>query len=287
MAKKKVSKKAKTITPTSTILGASVITTKVKTKKRKTPKKSVGTCFILMPFKEPFGTYYNVIIEPAVQKAGLKAFRADSVFLPRPIMADIWDMIQGAKVVLAELTGKNPNVFYELGLGHAIGKPIVLISETIDDVPFDLQALRVITYDKDDPKWGDKLRNDIVSSLEATLSEPTKAVPTMFRKKVKSQAPAESEASIRLAALENRVNSLMHKEPRMGRFGTTSGLIFGFASEVETLYQRPHAFEDAVELARSGFERGIPLDAIYKLLKEQVASKIAEDIIKHVKRSLL
>ncbi len=59
--------------------------------------------------------------------------RGDSLFLPTPIMGDIWKMIQDAKVVLAELTSKNANVFYELGLAHAIGKPVVLISETMQD----------------------------------------------------------------------------------------------------------------------------------------------------------
>jgi len=47
-------------------------------------------------------------------------------------------------VLLADLTGKNPNVFYELGLAHALAKPVILIAETLDDIPFDLRALRVI-----------------------------------------------------------------------------------------------------------------------------------------------
>lgn len=211
VSKKKVAKKVKAVDVQAGKGGATrsaITTSKLKPKKAKTTKKPIGTCFVLMPFKEPFGTYYNVIIEPAVTKAQLHPQRGNSLFLPTPIMGDIWDMIQDASVLLAELTGKNANVFYELGLGHAIGKPIVLISEKMDDVPFDLQALRVILYNKDDPKWGDKLRNDIVIALKATLSEPIRGVPTMFRKKVKSQAPAESETSLRLSSLERRVASL-------------------------------------------------------------------------------
>jgi hypothetical protein len=84
------------------------------------------------------------------------------------------------------LTDKNANVFYELGLAHAIGKPVILISEKIDDVPFDLRNYRVITYDKNNPAWGDELHSKIIEFLKATVSEPIEAVPTMFRKIVKS-----------------------------------------------------------------------------------------------------
>lgn len=69
-------------------------------------------------------------------------------------MADIWKMIQEAKVLVAELTEKNANVFYELGLAHALGKPVVLIADNLGDVPFDLQSLRVIIYNKNDPASG-------------------------------------------------------------------------------------------------------------------------------------
>src|SRR5207302_8589290 len=116
-------------------------------------------------------------------------------------------MIQSAKVLVAELTGKNANVFYELGLAHALGKPVILVSETIDDVPFDLQPLRVILYDKSDPAWGVKLKDELVAFLEETSHDVTNAVPSMFRKVVKSQAPEDSDLSVRLSELERRMSS--------------------------------------------------------------------------------
>jgi hypothetical protein len=176
--------------------------------KKKATRRSKEICFVLMPFKEPFNTYYDTIIKPAVDATGMESKRGDSLFRPSPIMGDIWAMIQNAKILVAELTEKNANVFYELGLGHAIGKPIVLISETIADVPFDLQPLRVILYDKDNPAWGDKLRSDLIASLAETIADPANAVPPMFRKKVDSQAPEESKTSSRLSALERQLASL-------------------------------------------------------------------------------
>jgi hypothetical protein len=62
-------------------------------------------------------------------------------------MGDVWSAINAAKVIVADCTGRNPNVMYEIGLAHAIGRHTILISQSIDDVPFDLRHLRVIVYD--------------------------------------------------------------------------------------------------------------------------------------------
>jgi len=178
------------------------------TRRRKQRPKRVGTCFVLMPFKEPFDSYFTAIIEPAVLAAHMEPRRGDSLFRPSPIMGDIWEMIQDAKVLVAELTGQNANVFYELGLAHAIGKPVVLVTETMDDVPFDLQPLRVILYDKSDPAWGAKLKGTLTASLSQTVADTAQAVPPTFRKIVKSQAPEESAISLRLFDLERRVAAM-------------------------------------------------------------------------------
>jgi hypothetical protein len=111
-----------------------------------------------MPFSGTIGTYYQLIYEPAIRKAGLRPIRADAdIFGTGKIMDQIWSGIMAAKVLVAELTSRNPNVFYELGLAHALQKPVVLISSNGDDVPFDLKHIRVIYYDLNDPFWGEKL----------------------------------------------------------------------------------------------------------------------------------
>lgn len=180
---------------------------KRKAKKKKVTPKDSSSCLVIMPFRDLFDRYYSEIFEKAVDSTGLRPIRADSLFRSTPIMADLWEMVQEATVVLAELTTKNANVFYELGLAHAIGKPVVLVTETMDDVPFDLQAYRVIVYDKNNPRWGDKLREETTMALRETLENPLDAVPSMFRKKVKSQAPEDTEVSIRLEALEQQIRS--------------------------------------------------------------------------------
>jgi hypothetical protein len=114
-----------------------------------------GICFVMMPFAEPVGGYYKKIYEPAIEKAGLKPVRADNeIFGTGKIMDQVWSGINSAKVLVAELTTRNPNVFYELGIAHALRKPVVLVSSNDKDVPFDLHHIRVIYYDVTDPLLG-------------------------------------------------------------------------------------------------------------------------------------
>ena len=142
------------------------------------------TCFVMMPFAEPIGGYYKTIYEPAITKAGLRPVRADDdIFATGKIMDQVWSGITAAKVLVAELTGRNPNVFYELGLAHALQKPVVLISSNQEDVPFDLQHIRVIYYEMRDPFWGEKLIAKVAENILSALKNPGEAV---FRRAVQA-----------------------------------------------------------------------------------------------------
>jgi hypothetical protein len=79
-------------------------------------REFLDTCFVLMPFGEWFDRYYTEIYVPALKDAGFEPVRADSLFTSGSVMEQICEQIQKSKVLLAELTGKNPNVFYEMGL---------------------------------------------------------------------------------------------------------------------------------------------------------------------------
>ena len=135
------------------------------------------SCFVMMPFADPTGGYYKLIDEPAISKAGLRAVRADDeIFATGKVIDQIWTGITAAKVLVAELTGRNPNVFYELGLAHALSKPVVLVSSNQEDVPFDLQHIRVIYYDMRDPFWGDKLIAKVSENVISALKNPGEAL---------------------------------------------------------------------------------------------------------------
>jgi hypothetical protein len=135
------------------------------------------SCFVMQPFAAPLGDYYDKIYKPAIEKAGLRPVRADAeIFATGKIMDQVWQGINAAKVLVAELTTRNPNVFYELGLAHAMKKPVVLVSAKEDDVPFDLQHIRVIYYDVTDPFWGNKLIEKVAENILSAIRNPEEAV---------------------------------------------------------------------------------------------------------------
>jgi hypothetical protein len=105
-------------------------------------------CFVLMPFRDQFENVYKNIEEVVVVRQKMTCVRADNIYSAGVIIQEIWDKIQEAHVIVADCTDKNPNVLYEIGLAHAIGKDdnVILITHNIDDIPFDLRHRRIITY---------------------------------------------------------------------------------------------------------------------------------------------
>ncbi len=102
--------------------------------------------FVLMPFSEDFDSVYGMIIKPALEDCGFDVARADDLESQQNILKTVLAGISGSDLIVADLTNSNANVFYELGIAHTIGKPVVLLTQSISDVPFDLQSYRLIQY---------------------------------------------------------------------------------------------------------------------------------------------
>jgi hypothetical protein len=188
-------------------------TTKRRVSKRRGNKRgAVGRekeiCFTIMPFGGWLDEYYETIYCPAIEAAGLKPRRADDLFRPGTIVTDIWDYTRQAKLLLADLTGKNPNVFYELGLAHALKKPAILVAESMDDIPFDLRALRIIIYDKNAPNWGKILREKIETSLEEVEKAPAGALLPAFLETRSTAKPAVTPREKEILQLRQELNVL-------------------------------------------------------------------------------
>jgi hypothetical protein len=135
----------------------------------------------MMPFGEWFDRYYQDIYVPAIREAGFEPIRADELFSTGSVVEQIWEQIQKASVLLADLTGRNANVFYELGLAHAARKPVVFTAPQVEDVPFDLRHLRVIIYEVREPEWSTKLRTSVTDYLKNSFKDPEKSIPHPFR----------------------------------------------------------------------------------------------------------
>ena len=144
-------------------------------------REFLDTCFVMMPFGEWFDRYYKEIYVPAIKEAGFEPVRADELFSTGSVVEQIWEQIEKSTVMLADLTGKNPNVFYELGLAHAARKPVVFTTGSLDDVPFDLRHLRVIPYEIREPDWNAKLKQSVTAYLKNAKADPQKSIPQPFR----------------------------------------------------------------------------------------------------------
>jgi hypothetical protein len=125
---------------------------------------SPSEVFVLMPFTDELKPVYEDHIKAVTERLSCTITRADNFFAANSIMSDIWNAINQARVLIADCTGRNPNVFYELGIAHTLGKPVILIAQSIDDIPFDIRHIRTILYN-----FTPRGMQDFESALAATL----------------------------------------------------------------------------------------------------------------------
>jgi hypothetical protein len=113
------------------------------------PAVKAGHCFVVMPFARELDTVYSAI-KTALRVEGLDIIphRADEVVGAGPVMMDVVRNLAEAELVIVDLSGKNANVFYELGIAHTVrcAESVLLITQTMKDVPFDVQSYRCIEY---------------------------------------------------------------------------------------------------------------------------------------------
>lgn len=100
---------------------------------------------VMMPFSAEFGGVYKTV-QSAARQAGLVCRRADEIWEALAIIQDIVNLIDKSFVVVCDCTGRNANVFYEIGIAHALGREVILITQVDADIPFDLRHLRYVKY---------------------------------------------------------------------------------------------------------------------------------------------
>lgn len=103
--------------------------------------------FVLMPFDPAFQDIYKLGIQAIAHEADVVAERVDEQTYSETILERIYRQIENADFIIADMTGRNPNVFYEVGFAHAREKLVTLLTQSADDIPFDLRHHRHIVYD--------------------------------------------------------------------------------------------------------------------------------------------
>ena len=185
------------------------------------------TCFVIMPIADMdgyetghFSRVYSHLIKPACEKAGYLPVRADDVGSSNYIIIDILHKILDSDLVLCDLSGRNPNVLYELGIRQAFNLPTVLIKDIKTNKIFDIQGLRYTEYNQ--TLRVDEVVRDI-ALLQKSLSETAMANGTDVNSLIQllavqpatrpSSVEVSGETSVILSALKDlasRISSLEH-----------------------------------------------------------------------------
>jgi hypothetical protein len=134
-------------------------------------------CFIICPIGKPDSEIrkradivFENLIKPAFSELGIEPVRADHIELPGLITKHVTDYLCEAPLVLADLTGNNPNVFYELGIRHTLGKPAIHIVDAHEILPFDLKGMRTIIFDYKNDEGIEEARKEVLRQARLILS---------------------------------------------------------------------------------------------------------------------
>ncbi|MCW2750564.1 MAG: hypothetical protein JWR83_1674 [Aeromicrobium sp.] len=139
--------------------------------------------FILMPFDADFTDVYTELIKLPLEEVGFEVRRADSLLNQRSVLQDVIRGIADAALIVADVSGLNANVMYELGLAHALGKRTIMITRDIDQLPFDLRPYRANPYSTRFTEAG-----EIVATLKE-VGEAVLAGDAQFSNPVQDFAP--------------------------------------------------------------------------------------------------
>jgi hypothetical protein len=127
------------------------------------------SCFIVMPFSLEESNEVHRILSSVCKALAVQPMRGDDFFKPSDIMIDIWQSINVADFVIADISGRNPNVLYELGIAHTLAKPVLIISKNAEDIPIDLSTRRVIIYGRQGDRWREELETKVNLAVQEII----------------------------------------------------------------------------------------------------------------------
>jgi hypothetical protein len=137
-----------------------------------TVKREKPKAFVVMQFSSPYNELYEDVIKKVCDEQDLNVIRGDETYGPGLILADITKQIYESKLIIAEISPVNANVFYEVGFAHALNKPTILIAEKSTKLPFDVSPFRTLFYENSiagKKKIEEGLRKHITASLSERI----------------------------------------------------------------------------------------------------------------------
>jgi|SRR5579862_3389713 len=137
------------------------------------PTDAVPLVFALLPDSPGFDELYARAVSAACADAGVRCERVDQQLFDETTLARVYSRITSADLVIADMSGHDPNVFYETGFAHAVGKVVILLARDARDIPFDLQHYPHIIYDGQI----EPLRTELTRRVKWFLDQPLAARP--------------------------------------------------------------------------------------------------------------
>lgn len=128
-----------------------------------------GTAFVLIPHTKEFDDIFNYVIKPAMEANDLFALKADNIYQPGNILSQVWHEIRSAEVLLADVSGHNPNVIFELGLCYGVQRCPIILTRDPQELPFNLRNLRYIHYENT-TSGAQRLKEQLTSTISEFLS---------------------------------------------------------------------------------------------------------------------
>jgi len=196
--------------------------------------------FTLMPFSEGFDDIYKLGIKETAESVGAYCERVDEQIFEGTILDRIINQISKADIIVADMTGKNPNVFFEVGYAKALDKKIILLTKTTSDIPFDLKHYPHIVYEGRIVELKRELNKSLVHYLEkpnAGAKEFQLEVDILVNGVAlipgeETIVPVGSECKVVLLSIRNRTNRVI----RGGniQIGLVGENIYGVLPESET-----------------------------------------------------
>jgi flagellar biosynthesis chaperone FliJ len=200
-------------------------------------------CFVIAPIGEEGGDIrrrsdqvLTHIIAPAAKNCGYETIRADKISEPGIITSQVIQHLLEDPLVIADITGRNPNVFYELAIRHAVRKPIVLIIQVGEPIPFDVAQSRTIQVNHHDLDSAAHCRDELVKQIQAVEKNPADvdtplSVAIDLQPLRKSDNPLE-KSSVEIIAM---LQDLRSKTVERNEIASMQSTIRDLSSKIEQL----------------------------------------------------
>jgi CheY-like chemotaxis protein len=189
-------------------------------------------CFVICPIgskdsdiRKRSDQILKYVINPAAESCGYEVIRGDQIDSPGMITSQVIQHLLEDELTIADLTGRNPNVFYELALRHAIGKPIIHIKEISESIPFDVLGIRIIDIDSryiDDIEKAKETIKDYIKTIESnpnkidenpiTISKNSITISSLINDLKNIQSQIDTKSSNNNKSLSNNLTSYYNQK---------------------------------------------------------------------------